>query len=135
MRNTNITKEFVEFNVLSSPVGLHMDNFSIKKTLNMTLELHEHTEHIIFALKKIQPRKATITINKTDIICVSTNRSFCRTPYIGVDYFKWCRNYTTRKKKKVIDDFCLVDKHHKLHYCANWMKEVDDDVKYVGLSV
>jgi hypothetical protein len=53
MRNTNVTKKFIEFNVLTFPISLHMNNFSIKKTLNMVLELEKDIENIILALKKI----------------------------------------------------------------------------------
>jgi hypothetical protein len=53
MRHAEITKEFVQLDILASPIGLNMDNFAIKKPLNMSLELKKHIEHLIFALKQV----------------------------------------------------------------------------------
>jgi hypothetical protein len=39
MRDANITEKLVKFDVLSSPIGLDMNNFAIKETLDMTLKL------------------------------------------------------------------------------------------------
>jgi hypothetical protein len=53
MRDTKIAKEFIEFDILASPISLDMDDFATKKALNMTLKLDEYVKHITFALKKI----------------------------------------------------------------------------------
>ena len=73
-------------------------------------------EHIRFALNKIKPSKATKSIDETDIIVVTTNRSLRVTPYIGINELKWEFLLHDSKEKKAICDFCLVDMHHKLHY-------------------
>ena len=59
-----------------------MNNFVLEKAFNMFLKLNNNVKHIIFAFNKIKPVKATISINETDIIIVTTDRSLSRTPYI-----------------------------------------------------
>jgi Fe2+ transport system protein B len=59
-----------------------MDDLVLEKALYMFLELNENIKDIRLALNKIQPSKATISINETDIIFVTTDRSFSRTPHI-----------------------------------------------------
>jgi hypothetical protein len=85
MHNTKVREEFVELNVLATPIRLNMYNFMIQKTLNMPLELKEHLKYIRFLFEEIQPCKTTIGINKTDIIFVSTNRNLGRTPHIRMN--------------------------------------------------
>jgi hypothetical protein len=53
MRDTKISKELIEFDILASPIGLHMDDFATKETLNMPLELDKHVKHLIFAFKQV----------------------------------------------------------------------------------
>jgi hypothetical protein len=53
MRDANVAKETIKFDILASPVRLHMNNFLIKKTLNMVLELQENIKDITLAFKKI----------------------------------------------------------------------------------
>jgi hypothetical protein len=53
MSNTNVTKKLIEFDVLASPVCLNMNDFLVKKALNMALELQENIKDIIFPLKEI----------------------------------------------------------------------------------
>jgi hypothetical protein len=48
-----LLKKLVKFDVLATPIRLHMNNFLVKETLNMVLELQENIKHIIFALKKV----------------------------------------------------------------------------------
>jgi hypothetical protein len=108
MSDANVTKELIEFGIFSSPVSLHMDNFLVEKSLNVTLKLQKDLKNITFSFKKIQPCETTITINKTDIVCVSSYRRLGRTPNIRVDYFKWCRNYMTRKGKRQLMTLALL---------------------------
>jgi hypothetical protein len=51
MRDANITEEFVQVNILATPVSLNMNNFVAKETFNMLLELNENLKDIIFTLK------------------------------------------------------------------------------------
>ena len=75
-------KEEVEVAILATPVRLNMNNFVLEKAFNMFLELNKNVKHIRFTFDKIKPGKAAVSINKTDIIIMTTNRSLSRTPYI-----------------------------------------------------
>ena len=59
-----------------------MNNFVLEKTFNMFLKLNKNIKHIRFAFNKVKPGKATISINETDIVIMTTDRSLSRTPYI-----------------------------------------------------
>ena len=48
----------------------------------MQLKLQEHIKHISFAFEEIKPRKATVGINETDIIFMTTDRCLGRAPYV-----------------------------------------------------
>jgi hypothetical protein len=95
--NANVLKERIKFNVFSTPVCLNMNNFMIKKALNMLLKLQKDMKHIGLTFEQIKPSEATETINKTDIILVSTHRSLGRVPYIRKDKLQRSRNYSFRK--------------------------------------
>ena len=59
-----------------------MDNFVLKQSFNMCLKLHKDMKHIRFVLNKINPSKATESIDETDIIVVTTNRSLGIAPHV-----------------------------------------------------
>jgi hypothetical protein len=65
----------VEVAILTTPIRLKMNNFMLEKVFNMFLELNKYIKHIRFALNAIKPSKMTISINETDIVIVTTNRS------------------------------------------------------------
>jgi hypothetical protein len=96
VRNPKLSKEGVKVAILAPPIRLNMNNFLPEKTLNMCLKLKKNIEHIRFPLKKIKPSKPTISINKTDIVIMTTNRCLGRTPHIRKNKLKWSCNYTTR---------------------------------------
>ena len=75
-------KERVEVAILAPPIRLDMNNFVLEKTFNMFLKLNKNIKHIRFAFNKVKPGKATISINETDIVIMTTDRSLSRTPYI-----------------------------------------------------
>jgi F0F1-type ATP synthase gamma subunit len=54
----------------------------LEKTFDMKLELDKDIKHIRLTFNKIKPGKSTISINKTDIIVVTTDRGLCRTSNI-----------------------------------------------------
>jgi hypothetical protein len=82
MRNSKLAKECVEVAILAPPIRLNMNNLMLEKSFNMLLKLNKYIKHIRFALNEIKPSKATISINETHIIVVTTNRGLGRTPYI-----------------------------------------------------
>ena len=90
MCNSKLIKECIEVVV---PIRLHMNDFMTEQTLNMHLELQENIKHIRLALKEIKPCKTTISIDETDIIVVTTNRSLGWTPYIrNNELQRFCRH-------------------------------------------
>ena len=72
----------VEVAIFTTPIRLDMDNFMLEKAFNMFLKLNKDIKHIRFTLNKIKPSKATVSINETDIIIMTTNRGLGRAPYI-----------------------------------------------------
>jgi hypothetical protein len=68
-------------------------------------------EHIRFALNQIKPGKATVGINETDIVIMTTHRGLGR-PHISEDTIS--RGPHDSMKQKEADDSSPVDKHHKL---------------------
>jgi hypothetical protein len=75
-------KEGMEFLILSTPICLDMYDFSIQKMFNMFLELKEYIIDIGFVFKQVEPSKTTVSINKTYIKTMSTNRILGRAPHI-----------------------------------------------------
>src|SRR4051812_22189022 len=82
MHNSKLVKEVIEIVVFTVPIGLHMNNFMVKQAFDMRLQLQENIKHIKFALKKLEPGETTVSINKTDIVIMTTNRSLGMAPYI-----------------------------------------------------
>ena len=82
MRDPKLIKERVEVAILAPPIGLDMNNLMLEKTFDMLLKLNKDIKHIRLTLNKIKPSKSTISINKTDIVVVTTDRGLCRTPNI-----------------------------------------------------
>jgi hypothetical protein len=96
VRDPKLIKKRIEVVIFTPPIGLNMKNFMLKETLNMCLKLNKNIEHIRFPLNKIKPSEPTISINKTDIIIVATNRRLGMTPYIGKHKLKRMFNDTIR---------------------------------------
>lgn len=67
MRDANFLKG-VKFLILSTLVSLHCNDFTIKLSLNKTLELIELLKNFRFMFKKINTGKLAIVINETNII-------------------------------------------------------------------
>jgi hypothetical protein len=54
----------------------------LEKAFNMFLKLNKYIKHIRFALNEIKPSETTVSINKTDIVIMTTDRCLSRTPDI-----------------------------------------------------
>lgn len=108
LRDPKFLKEGIKIAILTTPIELNMNNFFFEKILNMCLKLKKKIEHIRFALKKIKPSKATISINKTDIIIRATGRSLGRTPHIAKHKLKRSFHYTTQIKKRNLMTLALL---------------------------
>ena len=87
MSNPKRLEEGVEVAILATPVRLNMNNFMLEKTFNMFLKLNDNIKRIRFTLNKIEPSKMTVSIHKTNIIVMTTDRSLGRAPYIRKNKF------------------------------------------------
>jgi hypothetical protein len=68
---------------------LYVQDFPIQKMFNMLLKLKKYLEHIRFTFEEIKPCQTTISIDKANIIFMSTNRGLGRTPNIQKYNIKW----------------------------------------------
>ena len=68
MRDANFLKEGIELLVFTSPVSLHSNNLGVKFSFNKISEVLENLKHFRSFLKKINPSKFAIVINKAYII-------------------------------------------------------------------
>jgi hypothetical protein len=82
MRDPKFLEKSVEVVIFTTPIRLNTADFCFEKMLNMCLKLEKNIEHIRFTLNKIKPSKATISVNETDIIVMTTYRRLNMTPYI-----------------------------------------------------
>jgi hypothetical protein len=82
MSYADFFKEGMRFLILSTPISLYRNNFSVKESFNKILEQMKSLKHIRFELEKINPSEFTIIINEADIIFISSNGTGCRTPNI-----------------------------------------------------
>jgi hypothetical protein len=82
MSYADFFKEGMRFLILSTPISLYRNNFSVKESFNKILEQMKSLKHIRFELEKINPSEFTIIINEVDIIFISSNETRCRTPNI-----------------------------------------------------
>jgi hypothetical protein len=82
VQDPKFLEKSIEVVILTTPIRLNTNDFGLEETLNMCLKLQENIKHIRFALDKIKPSKATISINETFIIVMTTDRCLSMTPYI-----------------------------------------------------
>lgn len=82
MSYTNILKEYVKFVILATPIGLDKQNLVIKESFYMSLKLKKDLENFRFMFEKINPSKTTKSINKADIVFMTTSRNLGRAPHI-----------------------------------------------------
>jgi hypothetical protein len=85
-----------------------MNNCVLKETLSMSLKLQKNIEHIRFALNKVKPSKSTISVNKTDILIMATNRRLGMAPNIRKHKLKRSFNYMTRLRKRKLMALVLL---------------------------
>jgi hypothetical protein len=78
----------MKFFILTTPISLHSDDFSTKFSLNKLLKIKKDLINFRVLFKKVYPGKLAIVINKAYIICMFSNRSRCRIPYIRKHLFK-----------------------------------------------
>jgi nitrogen regulatory protein PII-like uncharacterized protein len=73
----------MEFFIFTSPViGLHGDNFLIKPTLYIFLEIKKNLEHFGMFLEQINLGKLAKIINEAYIICMFARRHRSRIPHM-----------------------------------------------------
>ena len=75
--------------------------------------------------EQIKPSETTISINKTDIIVVSTNGGLDRSPYIGMNKLKRSMCYMSRKRKRQLVTLslltCIINKIYFIVYGGKFM--------------
>jgi hypothetical protein len=69
--NTNFVKEGVKFFILSSPIGLHDNDFLVKKYLNKSLEFIKFLKGFRPKLDEINLSKFAIIINETYVTLIT----------------------------------------------------------------
>jgi hypothetical protein len=68
MSDANFLKEAIEFFILTSPISLHCNNFSIKFSLNKLLEIKKYLINIRMLLEQIYPSKFAKIIDEAYIV-------------------------------------------------------------------
>jgi hypothetical protein len=87
--DANALEKRIEFLILTTPIGLHGNNFLIKETFNKMLKIMKLLKNIRFIFQQIDSCELTEIINKTDIVFISPNRIRGWTPNIRKYKFKW----------------------------------------------
>jgi len=82
MSDSQLIKERIQSLILTSPIGLHVNNFSGVFSLNMTLKILEDMKDFRPVFEEIDPRISTVIIDKGNVIRVIANRYGSRTPNI-----------------------------------------------------
>jgi hypothetical protein len=85
VNNTRALKITMELVVFTTPIGLNCLDLRTQKALNIGLESIEHILNIRLVLKKIDPTKTCMIIDKANIIFITSRGGDCRTPNIGVN--------------------------------------------------
>jgi hypothetical protein len=96
VRDTKLGEESVKLSILASPVRLNNKNLSIKLLFNKTLELLKLLKHLGFELDEINPCEFAKVVNEANIILLSADRFWCRTPDIGIDKLQGKFSHTCR---------------------------------------
>jgi hypothetical protein len=79
MRDLKRLEKGVEVAILTTPIRLNMNNFLLEKAFNMFLKLNKYIKHIRFLLNEIKPSETTVSVNKTNIVIMTTDRCLSRT--------------------------------------------------------
>ena len=79
MSDSQLIKEGIQSLILTSPIGLHVNNFSGVFSLNMTLKILEDMKDFGLVFEEIDPHISTVIIDKGNVIRVIANRCGSRT--------------------------------------------------------
>jgi hypothetical protein len=69
----------------SPPNRFECEDFTIMLALNKFLEIMKTLENFGFVAQKINPSKFTVIVDEANIVAVSSNRSWSRSPYIRMN--------------------------------------------------
>jgi hypothetical protein len=97
VRDASALKIAVKLMIFPTPIRPNNLNFGVEKAFNMSLKSIENLLNIGFVLKKVNPTKTRIVINKTDIVFETTRGGHSRTPNIGMNQFKRHSGNTMRQ--------------------------------------
>ena len=85
MRDASALEITMQPVILTTPVGLNSYDFSVEKTLNMSLKGIEYLLNVRLMLKEINPREARVIVNKAHIIFITSGRSNSWPPNIRMN--------------------------------------------------
>ena len=85
MRDPSALKISVQYVVLATLVRLNGYDFSMEKTLNMSLKSIKHLLNVTLVLEEINPREARIVIGRAHIILITSGRGNSRPPNIRMN--------------------------------------------------
>jgi hypothetical protein len=80
MRDVDSSKKGVQLLILSSPIGLHSNNFTVESMLNKALKLMKFLKNFRLMLNQIKPCKLAIIIYETNIIFLSCPLNLVQVP-------------------------------------------------------
>ena len=85
MRDASALEITMQPVILTTPVGLNSYDFSVEKTLNMSLKGIKYLLNVRLVLKEINPREARVIVNKAHIIFITSGRSNSWPPNIRMN--------------------------------------------------
>jgi len=130
MSDSQLIKEGIQSLILTSPIGLHVNNFSGVFSLNMTLKILEDMKDFRLVFEEIDPRISTVIINKGNVIRVIANRYGSRTPNIRMYQIEGSTTFIFRARIRKLMTLCLLTRvTHRLNMMTSrpWKQIVSNN--------
>lgn len=108
MHDPNLVKEFMQFLIFPSLIGLISQDFWIKSSFSLFLKLNKNLLNFRFVLLEINLIELAIVIYETTIIFITIDRWSSWTPHVGMNKFKRFQRYTSRQRKRKLVWFFLL---------------------------
>jgi len=130
MSDSHLIKEGIQSLILTSPIGLHVNNFSGVFSLNMTLKILEDMKDFRLVFEEIDTRISTVIIDKGNIIRVIANRYGSRTPNIRMYQIEGSTTFIFRARIRKLMTLCLLTRvTHRLNMMTSrpWKQIVSNN--------
>ena len=130
MSDSQLIKEGIQSLILTSPIGLHVNNFSGVFSLNTTLKILEDMKDFRLVFEEIDPRISTIIIDKGNVIRVIANRYGSRTPNIRMYQIEGSTTFIFRARIRKLMTLCLLTRvTHRLNMMTSrpWKQIVSNN--------